>query len=76
MLGCLRLRARAAAAVALAGLREGGLLGPCPAVPTHLTQPLRPPPAEVYVNETAKERPVVTWNMELDTLRSDLGATV
>ncbi|PRW60675.1 LOW PSII ACCUMULATION chloroplastic [Chlorella sorokiniana] len=28
---------------------------------------------ETYVNETANERPVVTWNMELDTLRSDLG---
>lgn len=30
-------------------------------------------PAEVYVNETVGQRPVVTWNMELDTLRSDLG---
>ncbi|KAL4447447.1 hypothetical protein ABPG75_004666 [Micractinium tetrahymenae] len=28
---------------------------------------------ETYVNETVKERVVVTWNMELDTLRSDLG---
>ena len=32
------------------------------------------PPAETYVNETVGARPVVTWNMELDTLRSDLGA--
>lgn len=36
--------------------------------------PLCPLPAETYVNETVKERVVVTWNMELDTLRSDLGA--
>lgn len=29
--------------------------------------------AEAYCEETAKERVVVAWNMELDTLRSDLG---
>jgi hypothetical protein len=29
--------------------------------------------AETYCQETAKERAVVAWNMELDTLRSDLG---
>ncbi|EFN59896.1 hypothetical protein CHLNCDRAFT_132917 [Chlorella variabilis] len=28
---------------------------------------------EAYCEETAKERVVVAWNMELDTLRSDLG---
>ncbi|KAI3429268.1 hypothetical protein D9Q98_005365 [Chlorella vulgaris] len=28
---------------------------------------------ELYCNGTAKERVVVAWNMELDTLRSDLG---
>lgn len=33
------------------------------------------PCAETYVTETAKDRVVVTWNMELDTLRSDLGAS-
>ena len=29
--------------------------------------------AEAYVTEKVKDRAVVTWNMELDTLRSDLG---
>ena len=41
-------------------------------IPSYPTLPCFPP-AEIYVNETVGARPVVTWNMELDTLRSDLG---
>lgn len=32
------------------------------------------PPLERYVNEFVKGRALVLWNLELDTLRSDLGA--
>lgn len=28
---------------------------------------------EKYIDVTAKEKPLIIWNMELDTLRSDLG---
>lgn len=28
---------------------------------------------EKYIAETVKEKPLIIWNMELDTLRSDLG---
>ncbi len=31
------------------------------------------PDVEKYIAETVKERPLVLWNLELDTLRADLG---
>lgn len=32
------------------------------------------PVLEKYVSEFIQDRPLITWNLELDTLRSDLGA--
>ena len=31
------------------------------------------PAVEAYVNEVVKDKVAVTWNLELDTLRGDLG---
>ncbi len=31
---------------------------------------------EKYVAETVKEKPFILWNMELDTLRADLGESM
>ncbi len=44
---------------------------------TLVVDPLRNPwlqDLEAYVTEFVKDRPIVCWCMELDTLRADLGA--